>query len=136
MEWFTKLACPFRFWAEWWRYWFYNDVCYFIIIFYVSVYTISCRNNASNFNFSSFSDWKLNLVGAYLKKICYYITILLTSIFLKLGFIINYYNHIYCMEFYLPNALVYCNNTNIQCINQFTSTKTYLYIFVQMAFLM
>ncbi|KAF0706598.1 Uncharacterized protein FWK35_00038804 [Aphis craccivora] len=29
-------------------YWFYNDVCLFFFVF-ASVYSITCRNNASNF---------------------------------------------------------------------------------------
>ncbi|KAF0765173.1 Uncharacterized protein FWK35_00032176 [Aphis craccivora] len=37
-------------------------LCFFF--FFVSVYTRTCRNNDSIFNFSSFSDLKVNLVGA------------------------------------------------------------------------
>jgi len=44
-------------------YWFYKDVCFFYF-FFVSVYTISCWNNVSIFNFGSYSGWKVNLVGA------------------------------------------------------------------------
>ncbi|KAF0746232.1 Uncharacterized protein FWK35_00031401 [Aphis craccivora] len=35
-----------------------------VIFFCVSVYTKTCRNNALIFNFSSFSDSKVILVGA------------------------------------------------------------------------
>ncbi|KAF0765077.1 Uncharacterized protein FWK35_00006954, partial [Aphis craccivora] len=35
-----------------------------MFFFCVSVYTRTYRNNASGFNFSSFSDFKVNLVGA------------------------------------------------------------------------
>ncbi|KAF0699214.1 Uncharacterized protein FWK35_00033888 [Aphis craccivora] len=34
------------------------------VFFFVCVYTRRCRNNASIFNFSSFSGSKVNLVGA------------------------------------------------------------------------
>ncbi|KAF0759092.1 Uncharacterized protein FWK35_00036656, partial [Aphis craccivora] len=33
-------------------------------VFFVFVYTRTCRNNVSIFNFSSFSDSKVNLVDA------------------------------------------------------------------------
>ena len=41
----------------------FTMMCVFIF-FFVSVYTISSRNNASIFNFSIFFDWKVNIVGA------------------------------------------------------------------------
>ncbi|KAF0712888.1 Uncharacterized protein FWK35_00022150 [Aphis craccivora] len=36
-----------------------------MLCFFLSVYTITCRNNASNFNFSSYSGSKMNLVGGW-----------------------------------------------------------------------
>ncbi|KAF0703557.1 Uncharacterized protein FWK35_00038623 [Aphis craccivora] len=38
-----------------------------VFFFCVSVYTRTCRNNTSIFNFSSFSDSKVNLVGHFLE---------------------------------------------------------------------
>ena len=40
----------------------FTMICVFFI--FVSVYTISSRNNASIFNFSILFDWKVNIVGA------------------------------------------------------------------------
>jgi len=36
--------------------------------FFLSVYTINSQNNASLFDFSSFSSWKMNLVDALEKS--------------------------------------------------------------------
>ncbi|KAF0773278.1 Uncharacterized protein FWK35_00018753 [Aphis craccivora] len=41
----------------------FTMLCVFFF-FFESVYTRTCRNNASIFNFSSFSGLKVNLVGA------------------------------------------------------------------------
>jgi len=40
----------------------FTIMCDFFCLY--TVHTISCRNNASILNFSSFSGWKVNLVGA------------------------------------------------------------------------
>jgi len=45
-------------------YWVHNDACFFKYLF-VYVYKISSRNNALIFNFSNFSDCKVNIVGAF-----------------------------------------------------------------------
>jgi len=51
-----------KFLAERWMSWYYNDI---YVYFFLSVYKINYRNNASIFDFKNFSGWKVNLVNGF-----------------------------------------------------------------------